>query len=399
MTDYLKRSWAVVNLDHVAHNVAAIRRLLTPGTMLIGVVKADAYGHGDKYIADQLVRQGVNWFGVSNLGEALSLREQGIYHPMLIFGYTPAEHAAKLNEYNITQTVYSLEYARELQEAAAARGVDVGIHIKVDTGMSRLGFVLDNGFAARSAGEIAAVCAMPNLQAGGIFTHFAVADESGEESVAFTRGQHAAFLKIIGLLESQGITFPIHHCCNSAGTLMYPEMHMDMVRPGIILYGLAPSEDCAALSAVELRPSMEFYTCVSMVKDIAEGTTVSYGRCYTAHRPTRVATVPVGYADGYERELSNKSRVLVRGQYAPVIGRVCMDQMMLDVTHIPGVSPGDVVTIVGEDGGKRLTFDEMARLSGTISYEKVCLIGKRVPRIYRQNGKDVGVVDFIRSKR
>jgi alanine racemase len=263
--------------------------------------------------------------------------------------------------------------------------------------MSRLGFVVDNGFAESSLAEIAEICRMPCFHAQGIFTHFAVADEENRESVAFTKAQFAKFQELVEKLEARGIPFAIRHCCNSAGTIRYPEMHLDMVRPGVILYGLDPSEDCAG--KVDLQPVMELYSCVSMVKEIADGTTVSYGRLYTAHRPTKVATVPIGYADGYERELSNKARMLVRGQYAPVIGRVCMDQLMLDVTHIGGVVPGDLVTIVGEDGGSRLTFDEMASLSGTINYEKVCLIGKRVPRIYRQNGKDIGVVDYIRHKR
>lgn len=397
MNDYLKRSWAVINLDHVAHNIAAIKALLSPGCMLMGVVKADAYGHGDKQIADQLVRQGVNWFGVSNIAEALSLRQQGIYHPILIFGFTPVEHAVTLNEYNLTQSIYSLDYAEQLQAAAQAAEVDIGVHIKVDTGMSRLGFVLDNGFLHASADEIAQVCAMPNLAAGGIFTHFAAADEADPESEDFTRWQYDQFRTIISILRERGVVFGLHHCCNSAAAIRYPDMHMDMVRPGVILYGLNPSDDCAG--QLDLRPAMEFYSCICQVKEIEKGTTVSYGRCYTAHRRMRVATVPVGYADGYERELSNKSRVLVRGQYANVIGRVCMDQMMLDVTHIPDAVAGDLVTIVGQDGDHQLTFDEMARLSGTINYEKVCLIGKRVPRIYRQNGKDVGIVDFIRQKR
>lgn len=387
----------MVNLDQVAHNYALIRSLLAPDCMIMGVVKADAYGHGDKYIADQLVRLGVNWFGVSNLEEALSLRNQGIFHPILIFGPTPAEHAALLNEYNITQTVYSKEYAGELHAAAEAAGVDIAIHIKVDTGMSRLGFVVDNGFAAHSVEEIEAICAMPQFSAHGIFTHFACADETAEDSVAYTRGQFAKFRDIMARLERKGIAFAIRHCCNSAGTLAFPEMHLDMVRPGVILYGLNPSDDLAGKA--DLRPAMELYSCVSMVKEIAAGTTVSYGRFYTAHRPTKIATVAIGYADGYERELSNKARMLVRGKYADVVGRVCMDQLMLDVTHIDGVKAGDVVTIVGADGGSRLTFDEMADLSGTINYEKVCLIGKRVPRIYRQNGKDIGVVDYIRHKR
>ncbi|MDR2933438.1 MAG: alanine racemase [Oscillospiraceae bacterium] len=394
MIDYLRRSWAVVNLNNVAHNFTALKRVLTPGCKVMAAVKADAYGHGDKYIADQLVRLGVDWFGVSNLEEALSLREQGIYHPILIFGVTPPENVRQLNEYNLTQSIYSLPYARELHAAAQAAGVGIQVHIKIDMGMSRLGFVLDNGFAEISAGEIKEVCRMPRFQAQGIFTHFACADERNDDSMAYTRGQYRKFCALIARLEQEGVTFSIRHCCNSAGAIGYPDMHMDMVRPGIVLYGLSPSDDCAGM--IDLKPAMELYSCVSMVKEIADGTPVSYGRCYTAHRKTKVATVAIGYADGYERELTNKARMLVRGQYANVIGRVCMDQLMLDVTHIDGVAAGDVVTIVGEDGGRRLTFDEMAALSGSINYEKVCLIGKRVPRIYRQDGKDIGVVDYIR---
>ncbi|MDL2232853.1 alanine racemase [Ruminococcaceae bacterium OttesenSCG-928-L11] len=396
MTDYLKRSWAVVNLNHLEHNFRLIRQTVSPHCMIMGVIKADAYGHGDKYIADQLVRLGVNWFGVSNLEEALSLRQQGIYHPILVFGVTPSENVRLLNEYNVTQTIYSAEYARELHAMAEEAGVGVQIHIKLDTGMSRLGFVLDNGFADTSLHEIEEICAMPRFNAQGIYTHFACADELNDDSIQYTRGQFARFMAVLEQLEARGLTFAIRHCCNSAGTINYPDMHLDMVRPGVILYGLNPSDDCAGKA--DLRPVMELYSSVSMVKEIAEGTPVSYGRCYTAHRTTKVATVAIGYADGYERELSNKARMLVRGQYANVIGRVCMDQLMLDVTHIDGVKAGDLVTIVGEDGSARLTFDEMAELSGTINYEKVCLIGKRVPRLYRQNGKDVGVVDYIRHK-
>lgn len=395
MHNYLKRSWAVVNMDAIAHNIRTIQRNLTPGCRMMGVVKADAYGHGDKFIADQLVKQGVDWFGVSNIVEAISLRSQGIFHPILIFGFTPAEYARALNEYHLTQSIYSLAYAREMQAAAQAAGVNIGIHIKIDTGMSRLGFVLDNGVAQDTVSAIEQICGMPNLTAGGIFTHFAVADEQEASSAAYTKQQFAQFQTLLTALAQKGISFPIRHCCNSAGMICYPEMHLDMVRPGIVLYGLSPSTDCAG--KLDLRPAMELYSCIVQVKEIAKDTTVSYGRCYTAHRNMRVATVPVGYADGYERELGNKSRVLVRGQFANVIGRVCMDQMMLDVTHIPDAAPGDIVTIVGSDGANTLTFDEMARLSGTISYEKICLIGKRVPRIYRQNGKDIGIVDYIRQ--
>jgi len=338
----------------------------------------------------------VGWFGVSNLEEALSLRTQGIYHPILIFGVTPPEHAGALNEYNLTQTIYSLEYAQQLHSAAEEADVDVGVHIKVDTGMSRLGFVVCNGFAAEAVEQIGRACALPRLHADGIYTHFACADELCEDSEAYTRMQYRLFLETVGALEQKGLRFALRHCCNSAGTINYPEMHLDMVRPGIILYGIAPSEECSG--KIALQPAMELYSTIAQIKKIPSGTPVSYGRCYTAHRETVVATAAIGYADGYERELSNKARVLVRGKFAKVIGRVCMDQLMLDVTHIPGVQPGDLVTIVGADGAGSLSFDEMAQLSGTIAYEKICLIGKRVPRIYRRNGKDIGVMDYVRHQ-
>lgn len=395
MINYLKRSWAVVNLDNISHNIEALKKTLSPHCRLMGVVKADAYGHGDKFIADELVRLGVNWFGVSNIDEALSLRAQGIFHDMLIFGVTPSEHVNLLNEYNITQTIHSAAYAMEIQDAAAGAGVRIKGHIKIDTGMSRLGFVVDNGFAVQSVKEIIEIAGLPNLQADGIYTHFACADEANDDSVTYTKRQYDRFLSLISELEAKGLSFSMKHCCNSAGTIMFPEMHMDMVRPGILLYGLLPGRDCK--NKIDIKPAMELYSVVSMVKEISSGTPVSYGRAYTAPRKTKVATVPIGYADGFGRELSNKARMLVRGEYANVIGRVCMDQVMLDVTHIDGVSAGDLVTIVGTDGENSLGFDEMAELSGTISYEKVCLIGKRVPRIYRRGGKDVGVVDYIRK--
>ena len=330
-------------------------------------------------------------------GEAnLIDKTQPIFQPILIFGVTPPEHADVLAQYNLTQTVHSLEYARALDAAACEAGVWLTAHIKLDTGMSRLGFVLTGGDRARSLDEAALACGCGRLRMQGIYTHFACADELGEDSDAFTRGQFSLFLQALAELEAGGLSFAIRHCCNSAAAINYPEMHLDMVRPGIALYGLSPSRDCRG--KIDLKPAMSLYSCVAMVKEIDEGSFVSYGRCYTAHRRMRVATVPIGYADGYERELTNKGRMLVRGRFANVIGRVCMDQLMLDVTHIEGVREGDTVTIVGGDSGRVLTFDEMAELSGTINYEKVCLIGKRVPRIYRQNGKDVGVVDYIRRR-
>jgi alanine racemase len=397
MIDYLRRSWAVVDLDRVGHNVQSLRGILSAGTKIMGVVKADAYGHGDQFITEQLLGLGVDWFGVSNLEEAVSLRERGISLPVLIFGVTPPEYAKTLAEHNLTATVHTLAYAKALDAAAKKADVTVEAHIKLDTGMSRLGFVMTDGYFAPSVEEAAACCALGRLRIPGIYTHFAVADEPGGDSAAFTRSQFALFQRAVAALEGRGLRFALTHCCNSAASICYPEMHLDMVRPGILLYGLNPSRDLAG--RLDLQPVMGLYSCVAMVKEIDEGTFVSYGRIYTAHRRMKVATVPIGYADGYERELSNKARMLVRGRIANVIGRICMDQLMLDVTHIEGVREGDLVTIVGPDGGHTLTFDEMAELSGTINYEKVCLIGKRVPRVYRRGGEEIGVVDYIRRQR
>ncbi len=393
--DLLKRSWAVVDLDAVEENVNNIRKIIKNHCMIMGVVKADGYGHGDRYISEQLVKQGVNWFGVSNLDEALSLRKQGIFHPILIFGHTPTSFVKTLNQYNITQTIYSLQYGQQLAEAAKEADVTVDVHIKVDTGMSRLGFVVVNGQFDSSIEEIATLYQIPQLKCQGIFTHFPVADEEIKPAKDFTKAQYKLFNKVIAKLEEKQVSFSIKHCCNSAATLCYPEMHMDMVRMGIVTYGLSPSPDCNNL--MDYRPAMALYSCITMVKTIAEGTSVSYGRTYISPSQRRIATVPIGYADGIERELSNRGHMLVHGVKAPIVGRVCMDQLMLDVTHIPEAKEGDVVTIVGKDGDNSLSFEEMADIGDTINYEKICIIGKRVPRIYKKHGREIGVVDYIRS--
>ena len=396
MTDFLKRCWAVVDLDAIAHNFQQVRRRLAPTCLVMAVVKADAYSHGDRYVASELARQGANWFGVSNIDEAISLRRQGIYQPILILGSTPAENAALLGRYAITQTIFSAEYARELQQQAALAGVTLDVHIKVDTGMSRLGFAAaEEDQVAAAAEEIAGVCALENLRAYGIFTHFSCADEKDPGSEAFTRRQYALFLKVIAALSDRGIEFPLRHCCNSAAVLRYPEMQLDMVRPGVILYGLAPSPDCEGLA--DLKPAMSLHCVISMVKELKAGCAVSYGRTFTAPLDMRIATVPIGYADGFDRRLSNNARMLLHGQYAPVVGSVCMDQLMLDVTHIPDARAGDEVTIIGAEGERAVTFDEMAARLGTINYEKMCLIGKRVPRLYRRGGEDLDVVDYVRQ--
>lgn len=388
--EFFKRTWAVVDLDILGENTRRIRSFLSTGCKLMCVVKADAYGHGDHYCAREMAKNGADWFAVSNLNEALSLRDAGISQPVLILGTTPPEFAGVLREQNITQTVFSAAYAAALQEAAHAAGAVVDVHLKIDTGMGRIGF---DGFACGGADEAAHAAMLPNLHASGVFTHFASADEATPDAESYTRGQYARFLEMIAALEMRGVSFPLRHCCNSAATLRYPEMHLDIVRPGLILYGMLPDTCCADI--LPLRPAMQLKSSVSMVKTLPENRFVSYGRQWVSHSPAAVATVPIGYADGYHRSLSNKGQMLVHGRLARVIGRVCMDQLMLDVSGIPGVAAGDEVTIIGSDGEETLSAEVMADAAGSFNYEIVCLIGKRVPRLYLRGGLPCGVAQYI----
>lgn len=395
MVDYLKRSWAVVDLDAIAHNVHIIRDTLPSRTLFMGVVKADAYGHGDRYVARELEGIGVDWLGVAAISEAVSLRRSGITKPILIFGSTPVDRVSELDRYSLTQTVYSPEYAKALSDAARDRRLVINIHVKVDTGMGRLGFFAfeDPG---RAAEEIQTACGLPGLKCSGIYSHFSCADEAKPDSEAYTRRQYERFHLVADLLERGGTGSLLRHICNSAGTLRFSEYAMDMVRVGIALYGLNPGPDCGGI--LDLRPAMSLYSTVTMVKEVRPGLSVSYGRRFTTGHMSRLATVPIGYADGYDRTLSNRGRMLVRGRYAPVAGTVCMDQLVLDVTHIPQVREGDTAVIIGRDGEEALTLDEMAALTGTISYEKACLIGRRVPRVYRKGGAEAAVVDYVSSQ-
>lgn len=392
MTDFLKRTWAEIRLDAVEQNYRAVRRLVAESCRVMAVVKADAYGHGDVQVAKTLQEAGTDWFGVSNLEEAVRLRRAGITCPMLILSYTPPEEAARLAQFDITQTVISADYARRLNDAAAAAAVTVETHIKLDTGMSRVGFFYQDEQADSAViDEIETVYALPNLSVQGIFTHFAAADE--EDGEEFTRRQHALFTDAIARLEKRGVTFVLKHCCNSAATLRFAELHMDMVRPGIVLYGLAPS--AFLRETVSLVPAMSLKTVVSQVKEIPVGTAVSYGRTYTAACAKTVATVPIGYADGYPRLLSNTAQMLVDGRRVPLVGRVCMDQCLLDVTEVPSVCEGMTVTVFGTDGDAALPVEEPAAAAGFINYELVCLVSKRVPRVFYQNGQTVEIQDYV----
>lgn len=393
MIDYLKRSWAEIDLDALAHNYSAVRTLLAPRCKLMAVVKADAYGHGATQVARVLVRCGADWLGVSNIEEGVALRHSGLTQPILVFGTTPPELADMLASENITQTVYSLEYAQALQQQAQAQNVTVACHLKLDSGMTRLGFLCADDCFEATLREALQANSFANLAFGGVFTHFASADDFTGDSPDYTRAQFQRFTRMVAALRVHGMALPLCHAANSAATLCYPEMHLDMVRPGIILYGLDPSAECAGKA--NLKPVMSLRSVIASVKHIAAGTQVSYGRTFTAPHGMEVAVVPIGYADGYSRSLSNRARMLVNGRFAPLTGRVCMDQLMLDVTNIPQVKRGDSVTVFGAQGGEFLSIDELAGLQNTINYEITCQISKRIPRVYYEQSKPTEVVDYI----
>ena len=363
------------------------------GQKLMGIVKADAYGHGDGFVARRLQESGYDYLGVSNIEEAISLCNEGITKPILILGYTPVNTANLMGKYDFIQTVISMEYAVALQAEAEKAGVTIQIYIKLDTGMSRVGFVMDDEHFATSIADIIEVSKMPNLKIAGIFTHNAVADAYQGDNPAFTQRQYDRFIKTTETLTEAGVDVGLRHVANSATTIAYAEKHLDMCRTGIITYGMLPSGECAGM--IDLTPLMTLKTSVAMVKTVREGDQLSYGRTYTAPGDRVIATVPVGYADGYSRALSNRARVLVNGKFAPVVGRVCMDQMMIDVTGIEDVKMGDEVVLFGRQGDAVLPVEEIADLLGTINYEITCVVTKRVPRVYMQDGEIIGIVDHV----
>lgn len=385
-----KRTWAEIDLDALADNFDTVRSRIKKGTKIMSVVKADAYGHGVENVARRLEEAGTDWFAVSSFDEGRQLRRLGITRPVLILGYTPPQLAGELGKYSLTQTVYSLSYAESLSAVAVEKGIGIDCHLKIDTGMGRIGF---DAFSPESIAEMHSACSMKGLMFSGVFTHFPSADLDGDGDGTYTRGAFAAFLRCIEELKSRGICFSLRHCCNSAATIEYPDMQLDMVREGIVLYGLCPSDGVGGDTG--LKPVMQLRTVVSMVKDVPPGRTVSYGRTYTTDKKTRVATVCIGYADGYQRCLSGRAYMLIRGKKAPIIGRICMDQLMLDVSEIPDVVPGDEATVFGKSENAFLPVDTLASLAGTINYEFVCMLGKRVPRVYFENGFPVSVTNYI----
>ncbi|MCL2163255.1 MAG: alanine racemase [Oscillospiraceae bacterium] len=388
MDDFLNRAWALINLDNIAHNIKEIRRLTGDKSEIIGVVKADAYGHGVAGVLQTLLENGVKRLAVSMLDEALELRKNGIGVPILVLSYTAPSRAVEIIRNNITQTVFSRDLALALSNAAMLVKKEAKIHVKVDTGMSRVGFPA--GYVAVK--EISKIGSLPGITIEGIFTHFASADES--DAGEYTVMQFEKFMSICMELARVGIYIPVKHACNSAGIMAFPEMHLDAVRPGIMMFGYYPSEEMG--KNVQLKPAMTFKANVILVKDVDKDTFVSYGRKFKTKRASKLATISVGYADGYPRCIDKKGRVLINGEYAPIVGAICMDQCIVDVTDLDKeVQTGDEVVIFGQQQDKQIPVEEVAQKAGTINYETISVVGRRVPRAYIKDGKILRVKNYL----
>lgn len=379
------RIFARIDVDNIRYNITRMKSLVKPDMKILAVIKADAYGHGSIALAQRLDDL-ADYYGVATVDEAVELRQAGIDKPILIIGYTDCEDYEQLLAYNITQTVYDVRECEKLSALAVSRGTKAKVHIKVDTGMSRIGFpVSEQGIE-----EACRLKDMPGLDIEGIFTHYAKADEIDK---TYAYEQKKKFLYFIEALEDRGMSFALKHIDNSAGTMEMDDDEFDMVRLGIVTYGLYPSEEID--KAVVIKPAMSLVAHVSCVKTLPEGIGISYGWTFVTKRETRVATITAGYADGYPRAQSNLGRVIIHGQYAPIIGRVCMDQIMADVTDIPDVAVRDEVILIGNGGDAHISVEEVAAPAASFNYELVCNISRRVPRVYRENGRDTICVNYL----
>lgn len=376
---------AQINLDAIYDNLYNTRKIINEGTKLMAIVKADGYGHGAVIIA-KVVDDIVDAYGVSNVDEAIELRKKATKKPILILGYTSKKENDLLVRYNITQAVFDYESACDLSQMAQSMGKVTPVHIKLDTGMTRIGFK-DND---ESIETIKKISKLPGVEITGIFTHFARADEKDKTSV---NKQIRRYTEFVDKLEKEGIHIPTKHVANSASIIDIPSVNFNMVRSGISTYGLYPSEDVDK-DRLKLKPAMEIKSCISFIKEVGAGVGISYGSTFVTERPTKVATIPVGYADGYPRNLSNKGYVLINGKKAPILGRVCMDQFMVDITGISDVTYDSEVVLLGKDWDSQITVEELAGLAGTFNYEFVCDISKRVPRVFLRNNRVVATLEF-----
>lgn len=378
--------WVDINLDNLAHNMREVRRVTSPKALVSAVIKADGYGHGALYIAQTLLDNGADRFAVATLSEAIQLKRNFPSTEIMVLGYTPDELIDGAIENDIIQTIYSYEQAVFFSRRAVRLNKILKIHIKLDTGMRRIGMSISD----ETVNAILMMSKLPNLELEGIFTHFAVADEVDK---SFTIEQVKRFKKVVDALELNGLIIPIKHVSNSAAIIDCPEYNFDMVRAGIMLYGLYPSPDVKKEN-VDLREAMSLKANIAHVKTINVGEGVSYGLKFVATSDTQIATIPIGYADGFTRSLTFKAKGILKGQIKPIVGRICMDQCMIEVDGLE-VKVGETVTLFGEADGKSISIDQYADMLGTINYEIVCMMGKRIPRRYLQNGETVKTVDLI----
>lgn len=379
------RTQAKIDLDAVEYNYNNTRAKLPQGCKLLGVIKADAYGHGAVELA-RFLENKCDFFGVACIEEAVELKKAGIKTPILILGYVAPAFYDLVVKYDIRIPVFSYDTAKALSDEAVKQGKTVPFHFCIDTGMSRIGFQVNE----ESADVCKEICALPNIEAEGLFSHFATADES---DLTKALAQREKYKKFVEMLESRGIQIPIKHLNNSAGIMNFDE-YFDMCRMGIILYGLYPSEEVDK-SLLDIKPVMSWLTHISHIKTLEAGREVSYGGTFKTTEPRVIATIPVGYADGYPRCLSNKGRVIINGQYAPIVGRVCMDQFMVDVTDVDGAELDSTVTLVGKDGDAEFSMEEVSNAAYSFNYELPCRVARRVPRTYYKDGKLVKATNYM----
>lgn len=382
------RVYAKIDLDAVTYNMEQMKQRIDGDTKIMAVIKSDGYGHGAIQVAEVLEKYDYIWgFAVATLDEAVVLRTEGIQKPILVLGCIFPDQYLEMLDNDIRMNVYTEEMAKEISYMARREGKTAYLHIKLDTGMARLGFAVNN----ESVDAITRISKLPNVNMEGVFTHFAKADETDK---TFTKNQISQFVSMTEKLRERGVTFPYEHCANSAAIIDVEDARFDIVRAGISTYGLYPSEEVNQ-NAVHLKPALALKSHVAFVKEIEEGAPVSYGGTFVAEKKMKIATIPVGYGDGYPRSLSGKGYVLIRGKKANILGRICMDQFMVDVTDIEGVSFGDKVTLIGRDGNEAISVEKLSELSGRFNYEFICALGKRIPRVYVKNGKIAEQVDYF----
>lgn len=375
-----------INLDNLKHNIKELKRYIKDDTLLMATVKANAYGHGAITIAKSFLENGVDRLAVSILLEGMELRKSGIEAPILILNYTPPAHYNKIIEYDLIQNIYSYEDAKLLSKEAVKAGKNVKIHIKIDTGMARIGFLANNN----AIKDIIKINKLPNIDIEGIFTHFA---KSEEPDKTFTELQYSRFSWVLNELEKHNIYIPIKHVSNSGAIIEMPQYNLDMVRAGIILYGHYPSEGMDK-TKLRIKPAMALKSSISNIKKLPKGSGISYNQIFTTERDSIIATLPIGYADGYTRMLTGKGQVYVEGKLAPIVGKICMDQMMVDLTGIDQASmDSEVILFDYEDGS--ITMEDLANKLGTVNYEIMCMMGRRLPRVYIENGRPSHIVDYL----